>query len=73
MELFNSDTNTRTKLGQILIRKNLITSEQLNSILNQQQKTKKKLGELLLENGLISAEELEKALQMPFVKFLVNT
>ncbi len=50
-------------LGEILIRKNLISCQQLNSILTQQQTTKKKLGESLLEDGLISAEELEKALQ----------
>lgn len=50
-------------LGEILIRKKLISRGQLNSILIQQQKTKKKLGELLLELGLISTEEREKALQ----------
>ncbi len=50
-------------LGEILIRKNLITSEQLISILIQQKTVKKKLGELLLDLGLISTQQLEKALQ----------
>ncbi len=50
-------------LGEILIRKKIISFQQLNLILTQQQITKKKLGELLLELGLISGEELEKALQ----------
>ena len=50
-------------LGEILIRKKLLTSNQLNSILTQQNKTQKKLGEFLLDLGLISAEELKKALQ----------
>ncbi len=50
-------------LGEILIRKNLISCQQLNAIVTQQRTTKKKLGELLLDLELISAEELEKALQ----------
>ncbi len=50
-------------LGEILIRKKLISFQQLNSILTRQQKNKKKLGEFLLDLALISAEELEKALQ----------
>ena len=50
-------------LGEILIRKKLLTSNQLNSILTQQKKNHKKLGEFLLNLELISTEELEKALQ----------
>ena len=50
-------------LGEILIRKNLITCQQLSSILTQQEKNRKKVGELLLDLRLIAAEELEKALQ----------
>ena len=50
-------------LGEILIRKSLITDQQLNSVLTEQEQKQKKLGELLLDVGLISNEDLERSLQ----------
>jgi mannitol/fructose-specific phosphotransferase system IIA component (Ntr-type) len=51
------------KLGEILLNKNLLTPEQLDSLLQQQQQAQKKLGELLLEAGLIAPETLKMALK----------
>ncbi|ACK68897.1 hypothetical protein PCC7424_0431 [Gloeothece citriformis PCC 7424] len=50
-------------LGQILMRKKLISPDQLEAVINQQSTSKKKLGELLLQRGLIVNEELEAALK----------
>lgn len=51
------------KLGELLVRKRLISHDQLNQILELQASTSRKLGELLLERSLISAENLSTALQ----------
>lgn len=50
-------------LGQILIRKNLISHDQLERVIDQQNRNRKKLGELLLQNRLIASEQLEEALK----------
>lgn len=55
-------------LGEILIRKNWISWQQLDYVLIQQQKKPKKLGELLLESRSISAEKLERALQEQYCR-----
>jgi len=51
------------KLGQLLIRKQLISYQQLELVLLLQQENHKKLGELLLEKGLICQEKLNIALK----------
>jgi pSer/pThr/pTyr-binding forkhead associated (FHA) protein len=51
------------KLGQFLLRKALISPDQLNAALSHQTSDKKKLGQLLLEQGLISQQDLEQALE----------
>jgi len=51
------------KLGEILLRKQFISYQQLEQVLLLQQETKKKLGELLLEKGLICQEKLDIALK----------
>ena len=50
-------------LGQILLKQQAITYEQLNTVLPQQQESGKKLGQLLQERQWISTENLERALK----------
>ncbi len=50
------------KIGEILIRANLITEEQLNQALQSQKESGKPLGKILVDNGLITEEQLAKAL-----------
>ena len=51
------------KLGEILIRKRLISPQQLDQAIEQQPFTRRKLGEQLLEKQLISQADLSTALQ----------
>jgi len=44
----------RTKIGQILLDKNVITREQLKEALETQKQTGQKLGEILIDKGFIS-------------------
>lgn len=48
------------QLGQILLRKQLVSVQQLEQVLREQTATQKqkRLGELLLEHAMISPEEL---------------
>jgi len=48
----------RKKIGDILIEKGLITTEQLNETLKEQKSSGRKLGELLVAKGLISESQL---------------
>lgn len=60
---FDSGVNGTLTLSEILVRRKLLTVEQIEAVLEQQQIANKNLGDLLLELGLISAEALEKALK----------
>jgi hypothetical protein len=51
------------KLGELLIRKKLISQEQLNQALELQASMQCRLGELLVERSLISIDNLTRALQ----------
>jgi hypothetical protein len=51
------------KLGQILVEKKLISSAQLQDVIQLQTLGKKKLGEILVLQGAIRPEELQRALQ----------
>lgn len=51
------------KLGEILIRKKLVSQEQLEPIIIKQSQTRKRLGEILLERSLISPDDLMTALR----------
>ncbi len=54
----------KEKIGQHLIRLELLSFEQAEEILNIQQKeTHKKFGDIALELGYISSEELEEILK----------
>lgn len=50
------------KLGQILIRKKLISKAQLEYLLQIQERSAKRLGDLLLANGFVSDRDLNDAL-----------
>lgn len=50
-------------LGQILMRKKLISLSQLEKAISLQSFTPKKLGELLIMQGLIQENELQQALK----------
>ncbi len=51
------------KIGEILLRKKLLSGQQLSKLLTEQQSASRKLGELLLERGIISQTDLVAVLQ----------
>jgi len=53
----NQDADDYKKLGEILIERGDLTTEQLKACLSEQ----KRLGELLVERGIVSAEAIEAA------------
>ena len=53
----------RERLGDILLRNNLITPFQLNMLLRQQQMSQKPLGEYLLESGILTGNDLVRFLE----------
>jgi Mrp family chromosome partitioning ATPase len=54
----------RRRIGQILIRENLITPAQLREALNLAQRTGRKLGEVLVDEGYVEQEQVTRALTM---------
>ncbi|WP_165668254.1 hypothetical protein [Metapseudomonas otitidis] len=52
-----------SRLGQILVNKGLITTQQLDAAIKAQLTSDKRLGEVLIEQGLLSKRQLEKALK----------
>ena len=57
----------KIRLGELLLRQNVITEEQLKLGLEQQKKSGRKLGRVLVENGFVSEEGLSKALARQLV------
>lgn len=51
------------KIGEILLRKKLLSSQQLSNLLTEQQSKSRKLGELLIERGIVSETDLIAGLQ----------
>ena len=51
------------QLGQILLQKNWISTEQLEEVIQLQTSQKRRLGELLLQKGLIVKTQLDAALK----------
>ena len=49
------------KLGEILVRKRLLSQSQLDRIIIGQTSTNQKLGELLVDQGFIDHQTLEQA------------
>ena len=68
VQSFSSLRQSETRLGQILVRKGLLSAAQLEQILNVQHQysLSQRLGELLIEYGCISIPDLESALQEQF-------
>ncbi|MBI4227455.1 MAG: Flp pilus assembly complex ATPase component TadA [Candidatus Omnitrophica bacterium] len=60
----------RLKLGELLLRKGLITTAQLNEAMGRQRKTRERLGETLVALGMVTEEDLAKTLaeqlQIPY-------
>ena len=54
----------RMRLGDILIKQNVLTEEQLKKALDMQKGTGKKIGEVLVDSGMITEEMIVRALQM---------
>ena len=62
-----------TLLGELLIERNFITSEQLSSALDSQKTTKEPLGQILVRLGFISEADLRKVLSEQLgVSFLAS-
>lgn len=53
----------KSRLGQILVNKGLITSQQLDAAIKLQLTCDKRLGEVLIEQGLLSRRQLDRALK----------
>lgn len=53
----------RTQLGQILVKKNLISAEQLAKAIDHQARTGKRLGDILAEWGVITQQHVTAALR----------
>lgn len=51
------------QLGELLVRKKLISPEQLHQVLAIQDSTRCRLGELLIQQSLISTDALSMALR----------
>ena len=52
------DVNNRTKIGEILVERNLITRDQLNEVLEEQKRKGGKLGQILVKKGYVKGEVL---------------
>lgn len=58
-----SQAAAKSRLGLLLVRKRLITEQQLDDALKIQLKTSKRLGEVLIEQGILTPKQLQKALK----------
>lgn len=54
----------RMRLGDLLIKQNVLTEEELKKALELQKGSGKKIGEVLVDNGFITEEMIVRALQM---------
>ena len=61
----------RIRIGDLLVKKQLITEDQLNVALNEQKKRRQRLGKLLVDLGFVEEDDLlnllAEQLQIPFV------
>ncbi len=58
-----SQATAKSRLGLLLIKKGLITQQQLDDALKVQLTTGKRLGEALIEQGILTERQLNKALK----------
>lgn len=63
MPNFFAGTSQKSMLGEMLVRKSLISREQLKEALSLQTSTAKKLGEIIVSLGLLTEGQLARALQ----------
>ena len=54
----------RMRLGDMLIRQNVLTEDELKKALELQKGSGKKIGEVLVDNGFITEDMIVRALQM---------
>lgn len=54
----------RMRLGDLLIRQNVLTEEELKKALALQKGSGKKIGEVLVDNGFITEDMIVRVLQM---------
>ena len=59
----NKSILERSRLGQLLVEKRLITAEQLEAATQLQRSGGKRLGEILVEQGLIAEKQIDKVLR----------
>ena len=61
----------KVRIGEILVRQNLVTEEQVGLALEQQKKTGRKLGRIFIDSGFVTEEAMSKALarqlDIPFI------
>ncbi|MGC2519921.1 MAG: ATPase, T2SS/T4P/T4SS family [Burkholderiales bacterium] len=65
----------KIRIGELLVRQNLISEEQLKFALDQQKKSGRKLGRVIVESGFMTeesvSEALAKQLNVPFINLKV--
>ncbi len=66
----SSPKKLEDRLGKVLVKTGLITSDQLKEALNIQQKTLQKIGFILLDQNYLSREQLKEALQIQIVQMV---
>jgi N-acetylglucosaminyldiphosphoundecaprenol N-acetyl-beta-D-mannosaminyltransferase len=67
LDFFALDSGA-SKIGEILVRQNIISNRDLLMALEEQHSSKRKLGEILIDRGYISVDELEYYLKNQKVK-----
>lgn len=55
--------SNKEKLGELLLKVNKISKEQLDSALEEQKTSKKKLGEILIEKGFVTKQDIHEVLE----------
>ncbi|AFZ11030.1 Peptidase M23 [Crinalium epipsammum PCC 9333] len=59
---FSSKKNTKVRIGEVFLKKGLITQAQLEEVLAAQRDSGKKVGDILIQKGLITRKQLDQAL-----------
>jgi len=58
-----NQNQTKSKLGQILVGKKLISEQQLNAAISQQNKTGQRLGDILAEWKIVTRHQVQGAVR----------
>jgi Domain of unknown function (DUF4388) len=66
----SSPKKLEDRLGKVLVKTGLISSDQLKEALNIQQKTLQKIGFVLVDQNYLSREQLKEALQIQIVQMV---